>query len=229
MESVTSLLRRPQRPTLTTGKNLEKFTLKPTNVQKCDLDGLEAKQKIRLVNSLSGYKPANLIGTINKNGIHNVAIFSSVFHLGTNPAMLGFIMRPPVVRRDTYENILHSGFFTVNHVTADIAEQAHQSSAPYPSEVSEFDELGLTPVIREACPAPFVSESPVQICCELASDTEIPLNGTRMIVGHIRSVYLDEGLMDEYGDLDLAKAGVAVISGLNHYSNANKLYSFDQV
>jgi len=43
------------------------------------LDSLHNIFKINLINSCSGYKPANLIATVSKKGVENVAIFSSVF------------------------------------------------------------------------------------------------------------------------------------------------------
>ena len=60
-------------------------------------------ERLNLINSLSGIKPANLIGTINEDGTENLAIFSSVVHLGSNPALFGFVLRPRgEVRRHTH-------------------------------------------------------------------------------------------------------------------------------
>ena len=59
-----------------------------------DVKQLEKKYRLNLINSITGIKPANLIGTRSQDGIDNVAIFSSVVHLGSNPAQLGFVMRP---------------------------------------------------------------------------------------------------------------------------------------
>ena len=36
------------------------------------------------------YKSANLIGSVSKDGITNVAVFSSITHLGSNPPTSGF-------------------------------------------------------------------------------------------------------------------------------------------
>ena len=70
-----------------------------------DIQEFEHLYKINLVNSLSGYKSANLIGTLSKEGKENLAVFSSVVHLGSSPPILGFILRPTTVPRDTYKNI----------------------------------------------------------------------------------------------------------------------------
>ena len=50
--------------------------------------------RLNLINSVTGYKPANLIGTKSRGGISNLAIFSSVVHLGSKPPLIGIVTRP---------------------------------------------------------------------------------------------------------------------------------------
>ena len=52
-----------------------------------DIKNLDKVYRLNLINSITGIKPANLIATRSKNGVDNVAIFSSVVHLGSNPAI----------------------------------------------------------------------------------------------------------------------------------------------
>jgi len=70
-----------------------------------NLDSLNKIYRINLVNSITGYKSANLIGSVSNTGTENLAIFSSITHLGSNPALLSFFVRPNVVPRNTYKNI----------------------------------------------------------------------------------------------------------------------------
>lgn len=63
-------------------------------LHKQEIEQLEKRYRLNLINSLSGVKSANLIGTQSLSGQPNVAIFSSVVHLGSHPAQLGFILRP---------------------------------------------------------------------------------------------------------------------------------------
>lgn len=50
------------------------------------IGNLEDRKRVSLINSLSGFKSLNLIGTINNNqGQTNLAIFNSVVHIGANP------------------------------------------------------------------------------------------------------------------------------------------------
>ena len=126
--------------------------------------------RINLINSCTGYKSANLIGTKSKSGIENLAVFSSITHLGSNPAVLGFILRSTTIPRDTYKNIKETGFFTVNHITESIIEDAHHTSAKYHEEISEFDKTKLIPEYKDEWIAPYVKGSPVQIGCKYLND-----------------------------------------------------------
>jgi flavin reductase (DIM6/NTAB) family NADH-FMN oxidoreductase RutF len=128
---------------------------------------LDERFRVLFINSLSGFKSANLVGTQDKQGQTNLTIVSSVFHLGANPPLVGMIMRPHSVRRDTLENILETGYYTLNHVNSDIFQQAHQTSASYDADVSEFQEVGLTPELKKDIPAPFVQESRLKIAVKL--------------------------------------------------------------
>ena len=82
-----------------------------------NLDSLNKIYRINLVNSITGYKSANLIGSISNKGAENLAIFSSITHLGSNPALLSLFVRPNVVPRNTYKNIKEKKVFTVNHIS----------------------------------------------------------------------------------------------------------------
>ena len=57
-----------------------------------DITKMQNLYRINLINSCSGFKSANLIGTASKNGEENVAVFSSVTHIGSNPPLLGFVL-----------------------------------------------------------------------------------------------------------------------------------------
>ena len=102
---------------------------------------MEQRFRAQFVNSLSGFKSACLVGTQNSNGQTNLSIISSIFHVGANPPLLGMIIRPHSVRRDTLENIQQTGVYTFNQVNSRIIAQAHQTSARYDESESEFDKI----------------------------------------------------------------------------------------
>ena len=76
------------------------------HISKQDLNAMDRIYRLNLINSCTGYKSANLIGTVSTENIYNVAVFSSITHLGSDPALLTFIVRPTTVPRDTYKNII---------------------------------------------------------------------------------------------------------------------------
>jgi flavin reductase (DIM6/NTAB) family NADH-FMN oxidoreductase RutF len=174
--------------------------------------------KINLVNSLSGYKSANLIGSISNEAIENIAVFSSVIHLGSSPPLLGFILRPTTVPRGTYKNIKETGCYTINHIAGSFIEDAHHTSAKYESEISEFDMTELNAAYLNDFKAPFVSQSPIKIAMKYIEEYHIKANDVIMVVGEIQSVTIEEGLLQKDGFIDLSKGNIAAINGLDGYA-----------
>lgn len=191
-----------------------------------DLLKLEKFFRINLINSISGYKSANLIGTKSIEGISNVAIFSSVTHLGSNPPLLGFVCRPIPDTRQTYPNLKATGFYTINHVTKEIHARAHQTSARYPSEVSEFDTCNLTEEFIDDFPAPFVKESPIKIGLSFVEEHHIKANDTLLVVGKVEKLILPKALIEATGHLDIDAAETVTIGGLDTYFETQKLGRF---
>lgn len=179
------------------------------------IEEMDSFYRRNLINCLSGYKSLNLIGTQNREGITNLAPFSQVFHLGANPPLVGIIFRPHTVKRDTLENILETGFFTLNHVTPDFFIQAHWTAANWGN--SEFDETGIQKEIREDFFAPFVRNSPVQLACELVENTTLKANDTVFLIGKISHVYVEEHGLRPDGSLDLNQLQTVTVAGLDDY------------
>lgn len=68
-----------------------------------DLSAMPSRQRAALVNSLSGFKSANLVGTADAQGMTNLAIMSSAVHLGSHPPLLALIVRPGGEERHTLD------------------------------------------------------------------------------------------------------------------------------
>lgn len=182
------------------------------------INELEHVFKINLINSCSGFKAANLIGTKSGDGIENLAVFSSVIHVGSSPPVLGFFLRPVTVMRNTYDNIKETGFYTINHIAENFIEDAHHTSAKYKKEVSEFDFTDLSAEYTGNFHAPFVKESPVKMAMKYLEEYPIKANGTILLLGEIQGLYIQEDLMHADGFVDLSAANIAVINGLDGYA-----------
>ncbi len=178
---------------------------------------MEKIERLNLINCVTGYKSANLISTKSKNGISNVAVFSSVTHLGSNPAIIGFIIRPTTLPRDTYKNIKETGFFTVNHITVDMIADSHHTSANYNSGVSEFDKTNLEEEYKNGIEIPFVKKSPVQLYCKYLNEYYIKENDTIHVIASIEHLFFDDNLQHKDGWLQLDKGNIVTINGLDGY------------
>ncbi|NQZ76101.1 MAG: flavin reductase family protein [Ekhidna sp.] len=197
------------------------------HLTKEDIHNLERIKRLNIINSVSGIKPANLIGTKSKDGQTNLAIFSSVVHLGSNPALLGFVMRPTDdVPRHTYENIKETGLYTINHVPVSIADKAHFTSAKIDREVSEFDRCGLNEEYLEDFSAPFVKECFLKMGMKLVDEMPIQINGTILVIGEIQHLLIPDNAVNEKGYIDLSLYNTAGISGLNNYYSLKTESSF---
>jgi flavin reductase (DIM6/NTAB) family NADH-FMN oxidoreductase RutF len=195
-------------------------------IDKTTFQSLSKVPKLNLINSCMGYKSANLIGTVSGEGQTNLAVFSSVTHLGSDPALLGFILRPTTVSRHTYSNIKETNNFSVNAISQSFIAQAHQTSANYPIEVSEFEVTGIEPEWKEGISIPFVKESPIQLLCNYVNEYEIKENGTIHVIASIEKIFVKEELLGEDFWIQLDKGNVVAINGLDGYAKTELIERF---
>ncbi|MEL7340134.1 MAG: flavin reductase [Bacteroidota bacterium] len=192
-------------------------------LRKADIQALPKEYRRNLINSLSGFKSLCLAGTIDREGQTNLSLISSVIHVGASPPLMGMLMRPHVVPRHTIENIEATHHFTLNHVREDFFEEAHQTSARYPKEVSEFEATGLKEEYTENFPAPYVLESSVKIGLRFVERHFITSNATQLIVGEVVELRLPKiGIMPD-GFIDLEKLGTITVSGLDSYHTTHSI------
>lgn len=195
-------------------------------VRKADLDKLDKRYRANLVNSITGIKPANLIGTSSAEKQDNLAIFSSVVHLGSNPAQIGMVTRPQTPKmKDTYANIKETGYYTINSVEESFIKKAHYTSARLEKEKSEFDVMKLNRAIIGDFFAPFVAASSIKIGLRHLDSLDLP-NGCIFIIGAVELIELPDAMVNKEGQLDLSSEAIVGISGLNSYYALEKLNSF---
>jgi flavin reductase (DIM6/NTAB) family NADH-FMN oxidoreductase RutF len=187
------------------------------NITSSTINQLEKQYRISLINSLIGYRSLNLLGTASNDGITNLCIISSAFHLGANPPLIGLVIRPEREHNDTLRNIKTTGQYTLNNVLPEWYMQAHQTSASYPSGVSEFDICGFHKQYVKGFKAPFVSESNVRIGLELNELVDIEMNGTTIVIGEIVHILTEDALIAADGTIDHSEAKTMTVAGLDTY------------
>lgn len=188
-----------------------------------DIVMMEQRSRAAFINSLSGFKSVSLVGTINNLGQTNLAIFNSVIHIGANPALIGMIIRPNSVNRHTLENILETNCYTINHINKDIYKKAHQTSARYPKEISEFDAVGLTAEFHNKIKSPYVKESHVKFGLQFVERHDLKINGTILIIGKVIEVFVPENCLTLDGVIDVEKSGTITTSGLDSYHTTKRI------
>ena len=189
-------------------------------MQKISLEEIESMDKrfrTDLINSLWGVRPAVLVATENSNGQSNLAIFNSVIHIGAHPPLVGLIFRPDSADRHTLTNILEQRFYSLNFFTKELINKAHQTSARYPKDISEFDSVDLTIVRSEDLSAPFVNESPLVIDVCFREKVDIQLNGTHMVIGELQRICIKEDSISADGWIDHDLLGTIGAGGLDSY------------
>ncbi|MBQ4890397.1 flavin reductase [Shewanella sp. MMG014] len=210
-----------------------------------DINGFAARQRARFINSLSGFKSANLVATIDEQGITNLAMISSVFHIGASPALVGMIIRPTAVQptpenntlkkanisaaenkavpRNTLANIKRTGGYTINHVSADIYQQAHQTSARYDDAISEFDAVGLTETYIDGVAAPFVQQSQLKFSLSVREIVPLTINNTILVIGEVTHVLVDDAAVKTDGYIDIESLNTTTVSGLDSYHTTQRI------
>jgi len=187
------------------------------------LNEMETRYRASLINSLGGFKSVVLIGTKSAQKKTNLAIFNSLFHIGANPPLCGFIVRPDASPRHTLQNILDTNFYTINHIHEGIYKNAHQASARYDADVSEFEAVKLTEEYFEGYDAPFVHESHLKFICEFKQKIDLEINGTIMIIGQIQEIILPDHCLGKDGFVDIELAETITCSGLDSYHSTKKI------
>lgn len=182
-----------------------------------DITSWERFYRANFINSLTGFKSVSLIGTINGACQPNLAIFSSIVHIGSDPALIGYINRPLLAAPHTIANIKSTGTYTINHIHPSFLPQAHQTSAKYEAGVSEFDEVGLTPEYFSDIAAPFVKESIIKYALALQEIIPIAANATFLVIGKVIAIHIDKDIVSADGFLHLDKAASVCSNGIDRY------------
>ena len=163
---------------------------------------LPSRYRTTFMNSISGFKSLQMVATINKeSAATNIALFNSIFHIGANPPYIGMVVRPDGPEHETLKNI----------------------SARYKAGESEFVTCGFNEEFLEGFDAPFVKESTVKLGLKLKEIIPVTLNGTRIVIGEVVYVLVDEALISEDGYINLAATNTVTVAGLDAYHSTQLL------
>ncbi len=162
------------------------------------LDGSERRDRYKLLSGLVVPRPIGWIGTRRPNGSYNLAPFSFFNVVSTSPPMVLFSGgRHPDRPKDSVELANQTGEFTVNIVSADLAQAMSVTSGSFGPDDDEFAIAGLTPVPGSVTDAPLVDEAPANLECrveEMLAFGEEPT--TRLVIGQVLAIHVREDALD---------------------------------
>lgn len=172
-----------------------------------EIGKVERQDKYKLLIGCVIPRPIAWVTSVSKSGVVNVAPFSYFNVACIDPMMVSVAVarKPNQVMKDTARNIAETGEFVINIVDAHNVEAVNQSSADYPPEVSELEEIGLTPVSSRLVKPPRLKESRVHFECRLNQMLTLgnPASSD-LIIGEVVQVYVEDSLYSQ-GRIDIAK------------------------
>jgi len=193
----------------------------PFSFSSLEISNLESRFRANLIQSALGYKPLMLLGSQDKSCQINLAIFNNLIHVSANPPVIGIQFRPADVERHSLQNILDTGFFSLNQVPDSQWQAAHQTSAKYDKGVSEFEACGFTPTYVKGFDVPLVAESPLSMVLKFTDQIPIGTTGVTLVLGTV--VYLSS-LIEPANDgfIDPSQNNIIASAGSDAYYKATK-------
>lgn len=139
-----------------------------------------------LVKSILIPRPIAWVGTLAADGTPNLAPHSFFTMASGEPPIVLF---GSTGRKDSLRNIETTGEFSISLVPHRLADQANQTSAPYPGEVDEFSAAVVGKEESVTIRPPRVADSPAVLECTLHE--VIPVGDSFLVLGQVRHVSVD--------------------------------------
>jgi flavin reductase (DIM6/NTAB) family NADH-FMN oxidoreductase RutF len=140
-----------------------------------------------------------------------IAVFSSNRRVSNNTT------------KDTLHNIRTTREAVINVVSHNIVRQMAVSSVEWPSETSEFDKTGLTPIPSDEIRPFRVKESPAHLECKLKEIITLGTHGGagHLIICDIVKLHISEDVIDENDRINPHKMDLMGRMGRAYYTRAS--------
>ncbi len=203
------------------------------------MEGFKPEEKPRrelhhILLSCIAPRPIAFVSTLGTDNTPNLAPFSFFNCFSSNPPVVVF---SPSYRgtdgsaKDTLQNLRSLPECTINGVPEYLLPQVNLAASPYPPDVDEFQQTGLTPV-PSAIVAPFrVKEAPFTLECKVRQIIELspgqPASGN-LVICDVVYIHLSPAILDEQGKIDPRKLQLVGRLGYSWYSRtADSLFCLD--
>lgn len=170
-------------------------------------------------------RPIGWIGTLNADGISNLAPYSFFTLHGTSPHMISFTSEGA---KHSVINARDRGEFTFSLVTEALAQAMNVTSAPLADGADEFTAAGLTRGHSIEIAAPFVAESPAALECVTLSTTQLRdrhgcLTDSYLVLGEVVRTHINDACIRD-GRFDTVKARPIARMGYRDYATVTEAW-----
>jgi flavin reductase (DIM6/NTAB) family NADH-FMN oxidoreductase RutF len=153
----------------------------------------------RLLTAVVVPRPIAWVSSLSSDGVVNLAPHSFYTVACARPPIVQFTS---VGKKDTLRNVRATGEFVVNLATAPLLDAVNNSSARFPPDESEVEQLAIEMEPSRLVRPPRVARSPVAIECTLHSTNE--LGDSTVVLGDVRLISVfDDVLADGHPDFRL--------------------------
>lgn len=171
-------------------------------------------------------RPIAFVSSISADGIPNLAPYSFFNVFSSQPPTLVFSSNRRVrgnTTKDTLSNVHAVREVVINVVSHAIVHQMALASVEFPSDVSEFEKSGLTPLASELVKPFRVAESPVQMECKVKEIIALGDQGGagNLVICEMLRMHLDEAVLDDQGKIDPHKIDLMGRMGRAFYDRAS--------
>ena len=144
-------------------------------------------------------RPIGWIGTVDREGVCNLAPYSFFNGFNYHPPIIGF---SSTSWKDTVQNVKDTGEFVWNLATMGLAKHMNATAAHVAPDVSEFQIAGLTAAPSKLVNVPRVAESPVAFECKLTEIIQLKNKEGESVkawltMGEVVAVHIDKAMIQD--------------------------------
>ncbi|MBB6017803.1 flavin reductase family protein [Deinococcus radiopugnans] len=170
----------------------------PTEFRHFDLTALPNAARYKLLTATVVPRPIAWVCTLGDGGVPNLAPYSFFGLMGSDPPIVAFAPgdRADGTPKDTALNIAPGGEFSVNLVSAALAQVMSDSATDFPHGMAEAAKLGIELEPGSRIAVPRVRASPATLECVEVQTLQI--GKTRIILGQVIGLSLRaDAVLDE--------------------------------
>jgi flavin reductase (DIM6/NTAB) family NADH-FMN oxidoreductase RutF len=180
-------------------------------------------------------RPIAFASTVNQEGQANLAPYSFFNCFSSNPPILVFSSNRRVrdnSTKDTLSNIEATREVVINVVSYNFVRQMALASIEYPSNISEFEKAGFTPIASETVKPFRVAESPAQYECKVKDIIPLGTEGGagNLFICEVQLLHIHKAVLNQQGKIDVNKIDLCGRMGANNYVRAsgNAVFELNQ-